>query len=186
MPKTNVFDAQNRATTTDTDGQVTTRTYDRSGRNTQMVMRQGSKTFYYNYSYFGDGREKSIAASGDAHGNATSTYDANNVRIRINQGKGDGQSSEQVKEMVVDNDGHVLNLKHLDEFGRGRLGRLCQHRQGHRRRARRHRHHRYRTESRHRRPQRRPNPTDDHQLRHPLRPLNRVKLFKRVGSVLAL
>ncbi len=56
MPKTNVFDTQNRATTTttDTDGQVTTRTYDRSGRNTQMVMRQGSKTFYYNYSYFGD------------------------------------------------------------------------------------------------------------------------------------
>jgi YD repeat-containing protein len=110
----NQFDAQNRTTYTDTDGQVSTRRYDRSGRNTQMVMNQGGKTYYYNYSYFGDGRERSVAGSGGASGGSTSSYDANKVRVYVNLGQGDGQNRAETKSMVIDNEGHILSLDHDD------------------------------------------------------------------------
>lgn len=110
----NTFDEQNHTLTTDADGQVTTRTFDRSGRMTHMAMVQNGKTYSYDYLYFGDGRERGVNAFGDAHGNSSSTYDANLNRIAVNLGKGDGQDRPETKSMVVDNDGHILNLVHDD------------------------------------------------------------------------
>ena len=71
--------------TSNKDGQVTTNTYDSSLRITQTVLQNHGKTYYYDYSYYGDGREKSIRAFGDAKGNSVSTYDVNKVNIRVDR-----------------------------------------------------------------------------------------------------
>src|SRR5439155_45730 len=80
----------------------------------QTVLRQSGKTYYYNHSYFGDGREKSIVAFGDAFGNSTSTYDTNRVRSSVNLGQGDGQNRAEVKTFVADNEGHIVFQFHDD------------------------------------------------------------------------
>jgi LysM repeat protein len=81
---------------------------------TRMVMVQGGKTYTYDYTYYGDGREQGINAYGDAHGNSTSTYDANLNRKAVNLGQGDGQDRPETKSLVLDNDGHILKLTHDD------------------------------------------------------------------------
>jgi YD repeat-containing protein len=108
------YNDANRSVSSDKDGQVTTQAYDRSLRITQTVLRQSGKTYYYNHSYFGDGREKSIVAFGDAFGNSTSTYDANKIRSSVNLGQGDGQDRPEVKSFVADNEGHLLFQFHDD------------------------------------------------------------------------
>src|SRR5712692_5977375 len=108
------YNDANRSVSSDKDGQVTTQAYDRSLRITQTVLRQSGKTYYYNHSYFGDGREQSIAAFGDAFGNSTSTYDADKSRSSVNLGQGDSQSRPEVKSFVADNEGHLLFQFHDD------------------------------------------------------------------------
>ncbi len=108
------YNDANRSTVINKDNQITTQSYDRSLRITQTILRQNGKTFYYNHSYFGDGREKSISAFGDAFGNSTSTYDANKIRIGVNLGQGDGQSRPETKNFVSDNEGHILFQFHDD------------------------------------------------------------------------
>src|SRR5262249_31549261 len=76
--------------------------------------KQSGKTYYYNHSYFGDGREKSISAVGDAFGNSTSTYDANKIRSSVNLGQGDGQDRAEVKTFVADDEGHLVFQFHDD------------------------------------------------------------------------
>ena len=116
---TNTYNDANRtlSTVTETAGkdtQTTSRSYDRSLRITQTVLRQGGKTFNYNHSYFGDGREKSIVAFGDANGNSTSTYDANKIRSSVNLGQGDGQDRPEIKNFTPDNEGHLVSQFHDD------------------------------------------------------------------------
>ena len=78
------------------------------------MLRQSGKTYYYNHSYFGDGREKTITAFGDAHGGSVSTYDANKIRSSVNLGQGDGQDRPEIKTFVADNEGHLLFQFHDD------------------------------------------------------------------------
>src|SRR5262249_52028037 len=116
---TNTYNDANRTVSTVTetagkDTQTTTRSYDRSLRITQTVLRQGGKTFNYNHSYFGDGREKSIVAFGDAHANSTSTYDPDKVRSSVNLGQGDGQDRPEIKNFTPDNEGHIDSQFHDD------------------------------------------------------------------------
>jgi hypothetical protein len=108
------YNDANRSVSSNKDGQVTTQAYDRTLRITQTILRQNGKTFYYNHSYFGDGREKTITAFGDAFGNSTSSYDANKIRSSVNLGQGDGQSRPEVKSFVADNEGHLLFQFHDD------------------------------------------------------------------------
>src|SRR5205814_1247612 len=89
---TNQYNDANRTTRTDRhedgkDDQATLQTYDASMRVTQTVLKQKGKTFYYNYNYFGDGREQSIVAFGDASGNSSSSYDANKIKTSVNLGR---------------------------------------------------------------------------------------------------
>src|SRR6185369_7828146 len=116
---TNTYNDANRTVTTISetagkDTSTTTQTYDRSLRITNTVLRQGGKTFNYVHSYFGDGREKSIVAFGDANGNSTSTYDANKIRSSVNLGQGDGQDRPEIKTFTADNEGHIVSQFHDD------------------------------------------------------------------------
>jgi len=111
---TNTYNDANRTTVTVKDDQTTTQSYDRSLRITQTVLRQRGKTYYYNHSYFGDGRERNIVAFGDAFGNSTSTYDTNKVRASVNLGQGDGQNRPEIKTFAADNEGHIVFQFHDD------------------------------------------------------------------------
>jgi YD repeat-containing protein len=110
----NTYNDANRVLTGNKDGDVTTNTYDATLRITQTVLQNKGKTFTYDYSYYGDGREKSVKAFGDANGNSISTYDVNKVRSRVDLGQGDGQNRPEFKSFVADNEGHILFELHDD------------------------------------------------------------------------
>src|SRR5581483_10517655 len=110
----NTYNDANRTLTSNKDGQITTNTYDLSERITQVVLQNKGKTYTYDYSYYGDGREKSITAFGEAKGNSTSTYDANKVRMRVGLGQGDDQKRPEYKTFITDNEGHILYQFHDD------------------------------------------------------------------------
>jgi YD repeat-containing protein len=104
----NTYNDANRTVTSNKDGEITTNTFDTSLRITQTVLQNKDKTYYYNYSYYGDGREKSVQAFGDAKGNSASAYDANKIRVRVDLGQGDGQDRPEFKTFIADNEGHIL------------------------------------------------------------------------------
>ena len=83
--------------TRDSDGKVhdqeTTNEFDAGGRLLNAKVHtygNGDKTYYYRYTYAGDGRQLKVEAYGSAKGNASFTYDADNNLIMLDQGKGDG------------------------------------------------------------------------------------------------
>jgi len=94
--------------------QVTTNTYDLTMRITQTVLQNQGKTYYYNHSYYGDGRERSVTAFGDAKGSSVETYDADKVEIRVDLGQGDGQTRPEYKTFIADNEGHIIYTFHDD------------------------------------------------------------------------
>ncbi len=108
------YNDANRMLTSNKDGEVTTQHFDLTQRITQTVLQNKGKTFTYTHSYFGDGREKSVSAVGDANGNSVSTYDADKVRSRVDLGQGDGQTRPEFKTFVSDNEGHILYAFHDD------------------------------------------------------------------------
>jgi YD repeat-containing protein len=110
----NTYNDANRVLTTNKDGEITTNTYDLSQRITRTVLQNNGKTFTYDHTYFGDGREKSVTAFGDANGNSVSTYDANKIQIRVDLGQGDGQTRPEFKTFVADNEGHIIYETHDD------------------------------------------------------------------------
>ena len=94
--------------------QVTTNTYDLTMRITQTVLQNGGKTYTYDYSYYGDGREKGVVAFGDASGNSTITYDADKVEVRVDLGQSDSQTRPEFKTFIADNEGHIIYEFHDD------------------------------------------------------------------------
>jgi YD repeat-containing protein len=108
------YNDANRLLTSNKDGEVTTQHYDLTQRITQTVLQNKGKTYTYTHSYFGDGREKSVSAVGDANGNSVSTYDADKVRSRVDLGQGDGLTRPEYKTFVSDNEGHILYAFHDD------------------------------------------------------------------------
>ena len=108
------YNDANRVVTSNQNGQVTTNTYDASLRITQTVLQNKGKTYYYDYTYYGDGREKSVRAFGDASGNSTTTYDADKVTERVDLGQGDGQTRPEYKTFVADNQGQIVYELHDD------------------------------------------------------------------------
>jgi YD repeat-containing protein len=114
----NTYNDENRtltsSNTSDGKTQVTTTTYDLTMRITQTVLQNNGKTYTYNYSYYGDGREKSVTAFGDAKGTTVSTYDVNKVQTGLNLGQGDNQDHAETKSFIADNDGHIIYETHDD------------------------------------------------------------------------
>jgi len=114
----NTYNDENRSltssSTSDGKTQVTTTTYDLTMRITQTVLQNAGKTYTYNYSYYGDGREASVTAFGDAKGTTVSTYDVNKVQTGLNLGQGDGQDRPETKSFIADNDGHIIYEIHDD------------------------------------------------------------------------
>ena len=110
----NTYNDANRTLTTNKDDQITTNTYDLSLRLTQTVLQNKGKTFTYDHDYFGDGREKSVTAFGDAKGNSVSTYDVNKIQTRLDLGQADDQTRPEFKTFVADNEGHILYELHDD------------------------------------------------------------------------
>jgi hypothetical protein len=108
------YNKANRQVTSNHNGQVATNTYDLSLRITQTVIQNQGSTFYYNYSYYGDGREKGVVAYGDANGNSVETYDANKMEIRVDLGQGSNQVRPEFKTFSVDNQGHIIYELHDD------------------------------------------------------------------------
>ena len=94
--------------------QITTNTYDLTMRITQTVLQNNGKTYDYDYSYYGDGREKSVVAFGDANGNSVITYDADKIEIRVDLGQGDNQTRPEFKTFIADNEGHITYEFHDD------------------------------------------------------------------------
>lgn len=108
------YNDANRTVTSNQNGQVTTNTYDLSLRITQTVLQNKGKTYYYDYTYYGDGREKSVRAYGDASGNSSTTYDADKVTKRVDLGQGDGQTRPEYKTFIADNEGQIVYEFHDD------------------------------------------------------------------------
>jgi len=108
--------------TRDDDGNVTgqeiTNTFDFSGRLTSNRLHNygedQDKTFFYIYTYSGDGRQLATRAYGSAKGNATFTYDVNDNLVGLDQGQGDGQSRSELSSFVYDNSGKILAKYHDD------------------------------------------------------------------------
>lgn len=114
----NTYNDENRtltsSNTSDGKTQITTTTYDLTMRITQSVLQNDGKTFTYDYSYFGDGREKSVTAFGDAKGTTVSTYDVNKVQTGLDLGQGDNQQHSETKSFIADNDGQIIYETHDD------------------------------------------------------------------------
>jgi YD repeat-containing protein len=120
----NTYDARYRVTRTESQSrdddnklqsQVNSSSYDASDRLTLLAVHTDDSDINYWYSYFADGREKTITARGDAKGSSTSTYDQNKVRIRIDRGQGDQQDRPAFTNIeVVDNAGRILKLNSDD------------------------------------------------------------------------
>lgn len=113
------YDSNNRISTTsskDKDGntQTLTRSYDASGRLTRITIKQDKATITFAYNYWGDGREKTVTAYGDAKGTSYYAYDANDNCIRVDMGKDKDQVRNEWKTMVYDNEGHILRFTHDD------------------------------------------------------------------------
>jgi YD repeat-containing protein len=104
-------------------GQTLTHELDAAGRISKTTLRtygKSNKTFYYVYDYYGDGRERSIRSFGDASGNASLTYDANNKLVTLNQGKGDGQDRAEISYFNYDTAGHIVAKYHDSGKGNAR------------------------------------------------------------------
>jgi YD repeat-containing protein len=100
---------------------TTQRTYnefDGSGRMVSSSVRNyddhSDKTYYYRYTYAGDGRQLKVEAYGNAKGNASFTYDVNNNLVMLDQGKGDGQTRNEISTFVYDSTGKILAKYHDD------------------------------------------------------------------------
>ena len=110
----NTYNDENRTLTSNKDGQITTNTYDLTMRITRTVLQNNGKTYTYDHTYYGDGREKSVKAFGDANGNSVDTYDVNKMQVRVDLGQGDGQNRPEYKTFIVDNHGHIIYEFHDD------------------------------------------------------------------------
>ncbi|WP_426165686.1 LysM peptidoglycan-binding domain-containing protein [Pseudoduganella sp. R-34] len=101
---------------TESESQELSQQYNAAGKVSKTTMRtvtpKSTKTYQYTYDYYGDGRERSIRAFGDASGNATFTYNANDKLVMMNQGRGDGQDRDEISRYVYDNDDHIVAKWH--------------------------------------------------------------------------
>jgi YD repeat-containing protein len=99
---------------TKTDKQETFNTFDLGQRLTNVRLVNDGSTSNFAYYYYADGREQQIVGSGakKASGTTKFTYDANDKKIRIEKGKGDGMDRAEVQTFVYSNDGQILYAFH--------------------------------------------------------------------------
>ena len=105
----------------DITGQEIVNTFDDSGRlisnRVHPIGDDGLNsfhTYFYTYTYSGDGRQLATRVYAGAKGNATFTYDVNDNLIGLDQGQGDGQDRRELSSFVYDNSGKILAKYHDD------------------------------------------------------------------------
>ncbi len=92
--------------------QLTTKSLDKSGRVVKSALDDGENTFIYNYTYFNDGREHKVVASGKADGSSETFYDVNDNITRINKGTADGADGPEYLRFKYNNEGQILHRFH--------------------------------------------------------------------------
>jgi YD repeat-containing protein len=103
----------NRNWYTNSDGQQTILTLDKSGRTLRTTTVDGGTTYIYDHHYNSAGLETGISARGDdISGSTYKSYDVNDHLTTANAGQGDNQDRAEIRQFVYNNDGQILYRFH--------------------------------------------------------------------------